>query len=60
MGEKEPWNELGDWERIGMNNIPGEFRERYEFKSIRIGDNEKIFFRKRDPNKWSLNQYGRG
>lgn len=45
------WNGDGEnmeeWEKLNINKLPEEFTRNYEFKSIKLGDNEKIFIRKR-------------
>ncbi len=37
---------MSEWEQLKAGNYPKELTDNYDIKSIKIGDNEKIFYRK--------------
>lgn len=39
---------MNDWINFDMDNLPKELTEIYDVKSIKIGHNEKFFYRKRE------------
>ncbi len=40
-------DENNEWEQLKVGNLPEELTKNYDVKSIKIGDNEKIFYRRR-------------
>ncbi len=40
---------MSEWKRLVIGNLPEELTKNYDVKSIKIGDNEKIFYRKLEP-----------
>ena len=38
---------MSEWVKIDVSNLPKVFTDYYDFKSIKLGDNEKIFIRKK-------------
>lgn len=37
---------MNEWIKLQVDNLPKELTELYDFKSIKLGENEKIFYRK--------------